>query len=154
MPVATPRTLFAKLWDRHVVSETPGHPSLLYVDLHLVHEVTSPQAFAGLAARGLRVRRPDLTVATVDHAVPTADRSLPIADGLAAAQIQRLGENCRAHGIPLYGTGSAWVASTCSTSLVPMPNASAPKAPWVAVWESPQTIVMPGWVKPCSGPTI
>jgi 3-isopropylmalate/(R)-2-methylmalate dehydratase large subunit len=107
MPVATPRTLFAKLWDRHVVSETPGHPSLLCVDLHLVHEVTSPQAFAGLAARGLRVRRPDLTVATVDHAVPTADRSLPIADGLAAAQIERLGENCHAHGIPLYGTGSA-----------------------------------------------
>src|SRR6266536_1148227 len=101
-----PRTLFAKLWDRHVVSETPGHPSVLYVDLHLVHEVTSPQAFAGLDARGLRVRRPDLTVATVDHAVPTTDRTLPLADGMAAAQIHRLEENCRAHGVPLLGTDS------------------------------------------------
>jgi 3-isopropylmalate/(R)-2-methylmalate dehydratase large subunit len=101
-----PRTLFAKLWDRHVVAETPGHPSVLYVDLHLVHEVTSPQAFAGLAARGLRVRRPDLTVATVDHAVPTTDRALPLADGRAAAQIRRLEDNCRAHGVPLLGTDS------------------------------------------------
>src|SRR6266508_2214481 len=101
-----PRTLFAKLWDRHVVSETPGHPSVLYVDLHLVHEVTSPQAFAGLDARGLRVRRPDLTLATVDHAVPTSDRALPLADGMAAAQIQRLEENCRAHGVQLLGTDS------------------------------------------------
>src|SRR4051812_10183186 len=62
--MSRPRTLFEKLWDRHVVAETPGHPALLYIDLHLVHEVTSPQAFAGLAAKGLRVRRPDLTVAT------------------------------------------------------------------------------------------
>src|ERR671931_2754255 len=96
-----PRTLFAKLWDRHVVSETPGHPSVLYVDLHLVHEVTSPQAFAGLDARGLPVRRPDLTLATVDHSIPTTDRSLPIADELAASQIRKLEKNCAEHGIPL-----------------------------------------------------
>ncbi len=104
--MASPRTLFDKLWDRHVVASTPGHPAVLYVDLHLVHEVTSPQAFTGLARRGLPVRRPDLTVATVDHSVPTRDRSLPIADELAAAQIRRLADNCRAHGIPLHGIGS------------------------------------------------
>jgi 3-isopropylmalate/(R)-2-methylmalate dehydratase large subunit len=104
--MTSPRTLFAKLWDRHVVAEHPGHPSVLYVDLHLVHEVTSPQAFAGLAARGLKVRRPDLTLATVDHSVPTHDRSLPIRDEQAAFQIRRLEENCALHGIPLHGIGS------------------------------------------------
>jgi 3-isopropylmalate/(R)-2-methylmalate dehydratase large subunit len=104
--MASPRTLFAKLWDRHVVVEQPGMPTVLYVDLHLVHEVTSPQAFAGLAARGLRVRRPDLTLATVDHSIPTHDRSLPIADDLAASQIRRLEKNCAEHGIPLQGMRS------------------------------------------------
>jgi 3-isopropylmalate/(R)-2-methylmalate dehydratase large subunit len=104
--MASPRTLFAKLWDRHVVVEQPGMPTVLYVDLHLVHEVTSPQAFAGLAARGLKVRRPDLTLATVDHSIPTHDRSLPIADDLAATQIRRLEKNCAEHGIPLQGMRS------------------------------------------------
>jgi 3-isopropylmalate/(R)-2-methylmalate dehydratase large subunit len=104
--MASPRTLFAKLWDRHVVVEQPGLPTALYVDLHLVHEVTSPQAFAGLAARGLKVRRPDLTLATVDHSIPTHDRSLPIADELAASQIRRLEKNCAEHGIPLQGMNS------------------------------------------------
>ncbi len=104
--MASPRTLFAKLWDRHVVVEQPRMPTVLYVDLHLVHEVTSPQAFAGLAARGLEVRRPDLTLATVDHSIPTHDRSLPIADDLAASQIRRLEKNCAEHGIPLQGTNS------------------------------------------------
>jgi 3-isopropylmalate/(R)-2-methylmalate dehydratase large subunit len=104
--MASPRTLFAKLWDRHVVVEGSGMPTVLYVDLHLVHEVTSPQAFAGLAARGLEVRRPDLTLATVDHSVPTHDRSLPIADDLAASQIRRLEKNCAEHGIPLQGMSS------------------------------------------------
>jgi 3-isopropylmalate/(R)-2-methylmalate dehydratase large subunit len=104
--MSRPRTLFEKLWDRHVVAETPGHPALLYIDLHLVHEVTSPQAFAGLAAKGLRVRRPDLTVATTDHSIPTHDRSLPFADQVAARQIKRLEDNCAAHGIPLHGVGS------------------------------------------------
>jgi 3-isopropylmalate/(R)-2-methylmalate dehydratase large subunit len=102
----SPRTLFAKLWDRHVVSEQPGMPAVLYVDLHLIHEVTSPQAFAGLAERGLKVRRPDLTLATLDHSIPTHDRSLPIADELAAAQVRRLEKNCAEHGIPLAGMRS------------------------------------------------
>jgi len=101
-----PRTLLAKVWDHHVVVEPPGLPTVLYVDLHLVHEVTSPQAFSGLAARGLRVRRPDLTLATADHSVPTSDRSLPIADDLARAQVQRLERNCAEHGVPLQGMGS------------------------------------------------
>jgi len=104
--MASPRTLFAKLWDRHVVVEAPGLPSVLYIDLHLVHEVTSPQAFSGLAARQLPVRRPDLTVATADHSTPTHDRSLPIADDLAAAQVRTLEKNCAEHGIPLHGWGS------------------------------------------------
>ena len=104
--MASPRTLFAKLWDRHVVSEQPGMPAVLYVDLHLIHEVTSPQAFAGLAERGLKVRRPDLTLATLDHSIPTYDRSLPIADELAAAQVRRLEKNCAEHGIPLTGMRS------------------------------------------------
>ena len=101
-----PRTLLDKVWDRHVVAEPPGLPAVLYFDLHLVHEVTSPQAFAGLAARGLKVRRPDLTLATADHSVPTSDRSLPILDELARAQVERLERNCAEHGIPLHGMHS------------------------------------------------
>ena len=69
--MSKPRTIIEKLWDSHVISEQPGAPALLYIDLHLVHEVTSPQAFAGLRQRGLKVRRPDLTIATVDHSIPT-----------------------------------------------------------------------------------
>jgi 3-isopropylmalate/(R)-2-methylmalate dehydratase large subunit len=101
-----PRSLLAKVWDDHVVADPPGLPTVLYVDLHLVHEVTSPQAFSGLAARGLKVRRPDLTLATADHSVPTHDRALPIADDLARAQVQRLERNCAEHGVPLHGLGS------------------------------------------------
>jgi 3-isopropylmalate/(R)-2-methylmalate dehydratase large subunit len=101
-----PRTLLDKVWDRHVVVDQPGLPSVLYVDLHLVHEVTSPQAFAALAERGLKVRRPDLTLATADHSVPTADRHLPIADELARRQVAKLAENCAAFGVPLHGLGS------------------------------------------------
>ena len=70
-----PRTIVEKLWDSHVVVERPGAPTLIYIDLHLVHEVTSPQAFSGLRERGLKVRRPDLTFATVDHSIPTTPRS-------------------------------------------------------------------------------
>ncbi len=103
----TPRTLYEKLWRRHVVAERDGAPALLYIDLHLVHEVTSPQAFSELESRGLKVRRPDRTFATVDHSIPTHDRSLPIADAQAAAQITRLEENCRRHGIPLFGADDA-----------------------------------------------
>ena len=95
-------TLFEKLWDAHVVREGVGQPSLLYIDLHLVHEVTSPQAFDGLRTAGRRVRRPDLTVATVDHNVPTTDRSLPITDPIAAKQIETLRHNCLEFDIPLF----------------------------------------------------
>ena len=97
-----PRTLFDKLWDAHVVRESAGEPALIYIDLHLVHEVTSPQAFDGLRAAARRVRRPDLTVATVDHNVPTTDRSLPVTDHVAAQQIETLRRNCREFGVELY----------------------------------------------------
>jgi len=100
------RTLFDKLWDAHVVCEPAGEPALLYIDLHLVHEVTSPQAFEGLRAAGRGVRRPELTVATVDHNVPTTDRSLPIADAIAAQQIETLRRNCREFGVNLYDINS------------------------------------------------
>ena len=102
-----PSTLFEKLWNAHVVREQPGQPSLLYIDLHLVHEVTSPQAFAGLRAAGRGVRRPELTVATADHNVPTTNRSLPIADPIAAQQIDTLRENCREFNIQLFDINSA-----------------------------------------------
>ena len=81
------RTLFEKLWDAHVVRQPEDQPTLLYIDLHLVHEVTSPQAFEGLRVANRRVRRPDLTVATADHNVPTTDRRLPIADLIAAEKV-------------------------------------------------------------------
>jgi 3-isopropylmalate/(R)-2-methylmalate dehydratase large subunit len=101
--MSKPRTIIEKLWDSHVVSEEPGAPALLYIDLHLVHEVTSPQAFAGLRQRGLKVRRPDLTIATVDHSIPTTPRSLPIVDTIAATQVAQLEANCKEFGIPCYG---------------------------------------------------
>jgi 3-isopropylmalate/(R)-2-methylmalate dehydratase large subunit len=101
-----PRTIIEKLWDSHVVHEQPGAPTLLYIDLHLVHEVTSPQAFQGLRERGLRVRRPDLTVATTDHSIPTHDRTLPIVDEIAAKQIAQLEANCKEFCIPCHGLGS------------------------------------------------
>ncbi len=98
------KTLFDRVWESHVVREEPGEPALLYVDLHLVHEVTSPQAFDGLRLAGRRVRRPDLTIATMDHNVPTDGG--PITDPLAKAQLEALRENCEAFGVPLYATGS------------------------------------------------
>lgn len=100
------RTIFEKVWDSHVVAQKPHGPALLYVDRHLIHEVTSPQAFGGLRESGRRVRRPDLTVATVDHNVPTSDRSLPIVDQTSAAQIRELERNCRDFGIRLFGMDS------------------------------------------------
>src|SRR5262245_10081300 len=99
-----PRTLFDKLWDDHLVREAEGEPALLYIDLHLVHEVTSPQAFDGLRLAGRTVRRPDLTVATMDHNVPTL--AGPIEDPLARAQLEALQRNCDEFGVPLYATGS------------------------------------------------
>src|SRR5499427_4458995 len=104
MPPA--QRLFDKVWERHLVASPDGEPALLYVDLHLVHEVTSPQAFEGLEQSGRRVRRPDLTVATMDHDVPTRNPLGPISDPLAAEQIARLRKNCEAHGITLYPLGS------------------------------------------------
>jgi 3-isopropylmalate/(R)-2-methylmalate dehydratase large subunit len=101
-----PRTLFEKVWDAHVVSQVSGGPALLYVDLHLVHEVTSPQAFDGLRLHGRRVRRPELTVATVDHNVPTGDRRLPIADQISARQVEALVRNAREFGIELFDLDS------------------------------------------------
>ena len=106
MPVNGPRTLGSKIWDDHVVVDEPAAPTVLGIDLHLVHEVTSPQAFTGLRTRGLTVRRPGQTVATADHSIPTHDRSLPIADAMAAAQVQQLTDNCVEFGIPLHGLGS------------------------------------------------
>ncbi|HEX8188205.1 MAG TPA: 3-isopropylmalate dehydratase large subunit [Pyrinomonadaceae bacterium] len=100
------RTLFEKIWDAHVVRESAGEPALLYIGLHLVHEVTSPQAFDGLRAAGRAVRRPDLTVATIDHNVPTTDRKIPIADPVAAQQIETLRRNCAEFGVGLYDIDS------------------------------------------------
>lgn len=100
------RTLFEKVWQSHVVHEEPGGPSLLYVDLHLVHEVTSPQAFASLRLAGRSVRRPERTLATVDHNVPTSNRSLPIADAVAARQVTTLRENVRDFGITFHDIDS------------------------------------------------
>ncbi len=99
--------LFDKVWERHLVASPEGEPPLLYIDLHLVHEVTSPQAFEGLELAGRPVRRPDLTVATMDHDVPTRDPLGPISDPLAAEQMARLSKNCEAHGVTLYPLGSA-----------------------------------------------
>ncbi|MGA2589709.1 MAG: 3-isopropylmalate dehydratase large subunit [Bryobacteraceae bacterium] len=101
-----PPTLIEKIWDAHVVHEQAGAPTLLYIDLHLVHEVTSPQAFQDLRERGIKVRRPDLTVATTDHSVPTTDPSLPIVDAIAATQVAQLETNCRDFGIRCYGRSS------------------------------------------------
>jgi 3-isopropylmalate/(R)-2-methylmalate dehydratase large subunit len=98
------KTLFEKIWETHVVSEQPGEPALIYVDLHLIHEVTSPQAFDGLRMAGRRVHRPDLTLATMDHNVPTV--AGPITDPLAKAQLDALRANCDEFGVRLYATGS------------------------------------------------
>src|SRR5579884_3695056 len=101
-----PRTLVEKIWERHVVLREPGRPDLLYIDLHLVHEVTSPQAFEALRENGRRVRRPDLTVATMDHDVPTDPRPIQILDASARQQLEVLAQNCRDAGIRLYDLDS------------------------------------------------
>jgi 3-isopropylmalate/(R)-2-methylmalate dehydratase large subunit len=107
--MASPKTLFEKIWETHIVAHEPGAPALMYIDLHLVHEVTSPQAFTGLRNRGLKVRRPDKTFATIDHSVPTLngpEGRMAFADELAAQQVKQLEANCKAFGIPLYGLDS------------------------------------------------
>src|SRR5262245_16762501 len=100
-----PQTLSEKVWERHVVHRAEGEPDLLYVDLHLVHEVTSPQAFDGLRMAGRSVRRPDLTVATMDHNVPTTDIDQPVRDPISAKQMEVLAKNCEEFGIRLYAMG-------------------------------------------------
>ncbi|HEX8833117.1 MAG TPA: 3-isopropylmalate dehydratase large subunit [Abditibacteriaceae bacterium] len=101
--MSKPSTLFEKIWDAHVVREEAGQPALLYVDLHLVHEVTSPQAFEGLRLTGRKVRRPDLTLATMDHNVPTSDRSLPVLDVISAKQMETLTNNCNEFDVTVFG---------------------------------------------------
>lgn len=102
------KTLFEKIWDAHVVAEKENGPSLIYIDRHLVHEVTSPQAFDGLRMNNRKVRRPDLTIATMDHNVPTTNRSLPIVDQTSAIQIQTLEKNCKDFGIELFDVNSPY----------------------------------------------
>jgi 3-isopropylmalate/(R)-2-methylmalate dehydratase large subunit len=102
-----PRTLLDKVWDSHVVRSAPGEPDLLFIDLHLVHEVTSPQAFDGLRLAGRGVRRPDLTVATADHNVPTTDVDKPVADPISRKQLEVLSANCEEFGITCYPMGHA-----------------------------------------------
>ena len=102
-----PKTLFQKIWEAHVVAEQPAEgPAILYIDLHLVHEVTSPQAFTGLRQRGLKVRRPDKTLATMDHSIPTTPIDVPIVDAMAAAQIKQMETNAAEFGITLHGMTS------------------------------------------------
>src|SRR6195952_4721103 len=101
----TPRTLFEKVWQQHLVAEPAGEPSLLFIDLHLVHEVTSPQAFEGLRLAGRKLRRPDLTIATEDHNTPTVDIDKPIADLTSRTQIQTLRNNCEEFGVRLHPLG-------------------------------------------------
>ncbi len=98
----SPRTMFQKIWDKHVVHAEPNKQTILYVDLQLVHEVTSAQAFEGLRLAGRKVRRPDRTIATPDHNVPTSNRHLPIADPIAKQQVDTLRSNCQQFGIRLY----------------------------------------------------
>ncbi|HYC15173.1 MAG TPA: aconitase family protein, partial [Stellaceae bacterium] len=98
-----PRTLFDKIWDSHVVDRQPDGTCLLYVDRHLVHEVTSPQAFEGLRASGRRVRRPDATIAVADHNVPTTDRSRGIEEPESRLQIETLERNVKEFGVPYFG---------------------------------------------------
>ncbi len=104
---SVPRTMLQKIWDAHLVHSEPGQQALLYIDLHLVHEVTSPQAFEGLRLAGRKVRRPERTVATPDHNVPTTDRRLPIADPISKQQIDTLRKNCQEFGIKLYDLDNA-----------------------------------------------
>ena len=99
-----PKTLFDRIWESHVVHEAAGEPALLYIDLHLLHEMTSPQAFAELRLAARRVRRPDLTLATMDHNVPTDGG--PVLDPMARTQLDTLRANCAEFGVPLYATGS------------------------------------------------
>src|SRR5438045_8680522 len=100
--MTTSKTLYQKIWDSHVVHEQPGQPAIIYIDRHLIHEGTSPQAFAGLRSEGRKVRRPDLTFAVMDHSVSTTHRTLPILDTDAKPQFDALEKNCRESGVRLF----------------------------------------------------
>jgi 3-isopropylmalate/(R)-2-methylmalate dehydratase large subunit len=106
MTTTKPQTLFDKVWSSHIVAQEPDSPAVIYIDLHLLHEVTSPQAFSGLRDRKLKVRRPDRSFATIDHSIPTTDPSLPMTDVIAAKQIAQMETNCREFGIRLCGMNS------------------------------------------------
>ena len=99
------KTIFDKVWEKHIVDKIPNGPSILYIDKHLIHEVTSPQAFAGLNKKNLKVLRPEKTIATADHNVPTIDQHLPIKEALSRNQVDTLTKNCREHDIKLFGLG-------------------------------------------------
>ena len=99
------KTLFDKVWDEHIVDSIPNGPSILYIDKHLIHEVTSPQAFDGIVSRNINVMRPDKTIATADHNVPTENQHLPIKEELSRKQVEKLTQNCNRHNIKLYGLG-------------------------------------------------
>ena len=104
--MSTPKTLLDKVWDAHLVAQEPDSPAVLYIDLHLIHEVTSPQAFSGLRGRGLKLRRTERTLATMDHSTPTTPLSLPMLDAQGSAQLNQLQKNCEEFGIQLYELGS------------------------------------------------
>ena len=99
------KTLFDKVWDAHVVESVEGGPQVLYIDKHLIHEVTSPQAFAGIEKRGVPLFRPEQTIATADHNVPTENQHLPIEEPMSRMQVEALTQNCQRHGVELYGLG-------------------------------------------------
>ena len=99
------KTLFEKIWNKHIVSKIDGGPSVFYIDRHFIHEVTSPQAFTGLNKRGIKALRPKQVVATPDHNVPTIDQHLPIKEELSRLQVETLKQNCIDHGIEMYGLG-------------------------------------------------
>ena len=101
-----PLSMYEKIWNAHVVVESRGQPALIYIDRHFVHEITSPQAFAGLKSAGRKVRRADLTIAVMDHSVPTKGRHLPLVDNMAAAQFAALERNCGEAGILLFDLNS------------------------------------------------
>src|SRR5688572_30475512 len=103
--IERPRTLFEKIWSSHVVHEEPGAPSILYIDLQLIHEMTSPQAFEGLRKRGLKVRRPDRTVATIDHIIPTTEPTRKVDDPAVKSLLSAIERNCAEAGIALHGIG-------------------------------------------------
>ena len=109
-----PRTLFQKIWDNHVVLQEPGRQTILYIDLQLVHEVTSAQAFDGLRLASRKLRRPERTIATADHNVPTSDRSLPILDPISKKQIDTLRNNCQEFGIKLLRSRTIPIRGSCT----------------------------------------